>query len=237
MTASITSFHHVILLMIVLCLSEHTATYASLIPENSTADHLSDEKYSIVGKETWNFLERNLQIEESTEPVPSQESMEFPSFLESAIQESPEPSQEDALEFSSFTTEPMTSAEDIDDDFLCQVADVPTECEAEFRHKTEFFENEVSTEPDADSDFVVVQSEDEPRREQAASSIISSSFRFPICVIRRKQMNCFVRKRCGFFRKNVRRVTGSRGPAFNWIRKRGCISKCGFKAGRNCVSG
>lgn len=243
--------HHVTLLLLVLCMCEHIQTHASLIPEKWIEDVFSSHEHSTstTDKATMNLiLERSLQLDISIEPVPSEEALDILSVLEeSPTQEDPEISGENDLPFSSLTTEPVFSPE-FDSNLQCSntgslipceilCARNPIECEAEFHNPDKFFENEVTTEPEADSDLIIVQSKDEPRRSHSISAFIGSSFRFPICVIRRKQMNCFIRKRCGIFVKNGNRVTGSRGPVFNWIRRRGCISKCGFKAGRNCVSG
>lgn len=210
-----------------------------LIHANSVHDKrievdVSTEKYSM---DAWDVLVRNLQPEPSNEPIQTEDPTDFLLFGDTLAQESLEPSEENILGFPALTIEPTISTE-FENNLDC-IDDISL-CEPEFGFEKSY-QNEVTAEPGLDSDLIVIQSKDRPRLRQVRFArqigLVKTSFRFPICVIQRQQMNCFIRKRCGFFRRNDRRVTGSRGPVFNWSRKRRCSSKCGFRAGRNCVSG
>lgn len=233
---------HFNFILLLLWISGIYVTHASLVYKKSTDSDVGSRKYKA---DAWDVIERSLQPQPqpSNEPMNTQNPTEFLSLTgELGPEESPD-TFGDMLSFPALTTEPMISPEstlspDCVGVDLFEETDAPL-CEPEFGFEKSY-ENEVTKEPPVDSDLIIIQSKDRPRISNVtfARALFASSFRYPICVIRRKQMKCFIRKRCGFFRKNDRRVTSrSIGPTFNWSRNRRCSSKCGFKAGRNCVSG
>lgn len=193
------------------------------IPRKVEYDRFENHQ-EMYNKEWDDPLIRELQLQPSLEPIPSPES--FLMFSELEVEETPEISGED-------------------EEFLAAASGLDKELEL----VSDSYDNHVWEEPRNDSKFIIIQDELDPQRRKWEKETKNTTFgnfiltySNPICVIPRKQMKCFIRKRCGVYRENGKRVTPhrrgrTRGPVFNWARKPHCSFQCGWKAGRNCISG
>lgn len=196
-------------LVLILCTSGLNCAVLYPLPSGVGYDNLEDHQ-EIFHTEEWDsLLIREFEPQSSAEPT-------FPTEFsdpEASIEETPDVSGEDEYPLPPISDRSQTPSTD--------------------GGNTMFnfsYVNDVMEEPADDSEFVVIQWSNVTK----AASGLSFNYRSPICVIHRKQMKCFIRKRCGFYVKNGKRATGTRGPFFEFSTKRHCIFNCGWKAGRQC---
>ena len=174
-------------------------------------DHL-EKHHDVFNVQDWeSVLVREFESEPSQEPLVS------PEFAtpEASIEEVSEMSEEDEYPLPPISDRYVDGRQKRNDNFSLL--------------------NDVLEEPADDSEFVIIQ--DAVPVQFSTSSPLAFSSRTPICVVHRKQMKCFIRKRCGVFVKNGKRRSGTKGPLFRFGNSNiFCKSKCGWKAGRQCTN-